>query len=105
MHGPDEHEGWAWAFGTSFVGAGILGLLGLTDRPADGVAGAQLRAAESARLLGGPKMEQLEAQMREWLRALDAALREVEGIPSVRWYDQGTFDVDHGATWFDTPMD
>jgi hypothetical protein len=35
--------------------------------------------------------------------ALDAVLRQVEGIRSIRWYAT-TFDRDHGATWFETPL-
>ena len=57
------------------------------------------------RLLGGAKVEHMEAQMTDWLWALDATLREMEGVQSIRWYEQARFDVDHGATWFESPLD
>jgi hypothetical protein len=43
--------------------------------------------------------------MTNWLLALAVALREIDGVRSIRWYDEAIFNGDHGATWFESPLD
>jgi len=105
LQGPDEHEGWAWSFGTAIEGGGIFSVLGLTDDPPIEWQVHSYGQRGRPRLFGGAKVEQLEARMREWLAALDAGLQEADGISNIRWYDQATFDADHGATWYASPLD
>jgi hypothetical protein len=105
VHGPDEHEGWAWALETSFDGGDIFCLLGLTDDPPMEWQLHSYAQRSRSRLLGGAKVEQLDAQMTNWLLALAAALREIDGVRSIRWYDEAIFNGDHGATWFESPLD
>ena len=103
VHGPDEHEGWAWALGRTFAGGGIFSLVGLTDdAPMEWQVHSYARR-NRPKLLGGIKSERLEQELRTWCEALHAVLRNEPSVRSIRWYDQETFDRDHGGTWFETP--
>jgi hypothetical protein len=105
VHGPDEHEGWAWALGRTFAGGGISSLVALTDDPPMEWQVHNYARRNRPKLLGGLKAEQLEQETRGWCEALHAVLTNEPSIHSVRWYDRETFDRDHGESWFDAPTD
>jgi hypothetical protein len=105
VSGPQEHESWAWAFGSSFDGGDIFSLLALTDDPPLEWQVHSYARRGRPRLLGGAKTDVLEARITEWVKSVDAALRALDGVRSIRWYDQSTFDADHGETWFEAPTD
>lgn len=105
VRGPDEYEGWAWTMGRKFEGGGIFSLVGLTDDPPREWQVHSYAQRTRPRLFGGPKVERLDDEMRGWCRSIDDALRSIDDVRSIRWYEQSRFEVDHGETWFDSPTD
>ena len=100
--GPEDHEGWAWSLSRSFEGGGIFALVGLTDDPPMEWQ-VHSYGRRDWKVFGRMKEEELERELRAWCEALDAFLKGDEQVRSIRWYDQKTFEQDHGETWSDSP--
>ena len=101
--GPDEREGWAWDINHHAPGLTLESIVGLTDDPPR-----QWQIHSYAHLpywkrWSGDARTERDETLRRWVETIDRAIRADPRFCSIRWYESGTFDADHGESWDPAP--
>lgn len=104
--GANERGGWAWDLLAGADHASIECIVGLVDdAPRQWLIVTTIRPRRRLRKRARYETEAAAGLMRDsWIRALADFCDGTDGLTSVRWYDQETFDRDHGETWAATPF-
>lgn len=102
-HGPREREGWAWDIIRHAPGLTVESIVGFTDDPPR-----QWQIHSYAHLpvwkrWSDDARTKRDETLRKWVEIIHRAIRADPRFRSIRWYESGTFDTDHGATWDSAP--
>lgn len=102
-NGVNERDGWAWEIKSIAGETAIECIVGYSD---DGPRQWQIHTYGHLGLLNrlfGLGMGERDASLKAFCEAIDGAIKSDDRFRDIRWYEEGQFGKDYGATWADSP--